>query len=75
MVLAAYSNIRLIAYTVIDMMYILLGSLAAFINKGTAAKIAISIPIKCVIALPGSLMCDLIASAILLPPETKILID
>jgi hypothetical protein len=27
---------------------------AAFINKGAAAKTAIIIPIKCVIALPGS---------------------
>ena len=27
------------------------------INNGIAAKIAINIPIKCVIALPGSLIC------------------
>ena len=28
-----------------------------FIKSGNAAKIAISMPIKCVIALPGSLIC------------------
>ena len=47
---------RLAAYTVMEIIYIWLGSWAAFIINGTAAKIAINIPIKCVIALPGSLM-------------------
>lgn len=47
-----------------DITYIWLGSCAAFISNGTAANIAISIPIKCVIALPGSLICSSIVRAI-----------
>ena len=39
----------------------------ALIISGTAANTAMSIPIKCVIALPGSFTCFLIVSDIRIP--------
>ena len=50
-------------YNYENTIYTLLGSCAAFINNGIPAKIAISMLIKCVIALHLSFKC------ICLPPE------
>ena len=50
----------------IAMMYIFCGCAAARIRSGTDAKTAITIPIKCVIALPGSLMCSFLCGFLLM---------
>ena len=66
MVLAAYKSIMLSIKILMAIIWILSGSLADWINSGAAARTAISHPIKCVIALPGSLIFNFITSLLTL---------
>ena len=56
MVLAAYKSIMLSIKTLMAIIWMLSGSLADLSSRGAAANTAMTHPIKCVIALPGSLI-------------------